>query len=370
MEIQPIESWGLGLSTPLVISGPCSAESPEQVMETAKGVAEHGIGILRAGIWKPRTRPNSFEGVGTIGLKWLKAAGKETGLPVCTEVANVKHVYEALRAGIDIMWVGARTTANPFAVQEIADALEGVDVPVMVKNPVSPDLKLWIGAMERLHRAGITKMAAIHRGFSIYGHSKYRNQPHWEIPIELKRAYPELQVICDPSHICGRRDILMAVSQKAYDLNFDGLMIEAHPNPDKALSDAKQQVTPARLGEMLGELVRRDPKVHDTEELSRLESFREIIDDMDYKLIDTLAERMKVVREIGKYKKEKNLTIFQADRWNEIIQDRLGHGSPQGLSEDLLTEILQLVHKESIRHQTQVMNEGISSEVPQEEKEK
>ena len=363
MDIQQIEDWGLGLQTPLVISGPCSAESPEQVMETAKGVAQHGVGILRAGIWKPRTRPNSFEGVGAVGLKWLKAAGKETGIPVCTEVANVKHVYEALRAGVDIMWIGARTTTNPFAVQEIADALDGVDVPVMVKNPISPDLKLWIGAMERLLNAGIKKIAAIHRGFAYYGESKYRNKPQWEIPIELKRLYPNLQVICDPSHICGRRDILAAVSQKAYDLNFDGLMLESHPNPDKALSDAKQQVTPAGLGDILNNLVRRDPKGHNQQELNRLESFREIIDDMDYKLINTLADRMQVVEEIGRYKKEKNITILQADRWNEIIRDRVQHGVPKGLSEDLLTQILQLVHKESIRHQTQIMNKKVGEEV-------
>lgn len=363
MDIQRIEDWDLGLTTPLVISGPCSAESPEQVMETAKGVAKHGVGILRAGIWKPRTRPNSFEGVGAVGLKWLKAAGKETGIPVCTEVANVKHVYEALRAGVDIMWIGARTTTNPFAVQEIADALDGVDVPVMVKNPISPDLKLWIGAIERLNNAGITKVAAIHRGFAYYGESKYRNKPQWEIPIELKRLYPELQVICDPSHICGRRDILAAVSQKAYDLNFDGLMLESHPNPDKALSDAKQQVTPDGLGQILNGLVRRDPKGHSPQEMSRLESFREIIDDMDYKLINVLADRMQVVEEIGRYKKEKNITILQADRWNEIIQDRVKHGVPKGLSEDLLTQILQLVHKESIRHQTQIMNKKVGEEV-------
>ncbi len=366
MDIQPVEEWGLSITTPLIISGPCSAESPEQVMETAKGVAPYGVGILRAGIWKPRTRPNSFEGVGTIGLKWLKAAGKETGIPVCTEVANVKHVYEALRAGIDILWIGARTAANPFAVQEIADALEGVDIPVMVKNPISPDLKLWIGAMERLHNAGIRKMAAIHRGFTVYGHTKYRNQPHWEIPIELKRSMPQIQIICDPSHICGRRDLLATISQKAYDLDFDGLMIEAHPNPDKALSDAKQQVTPEGLGELLAGLVRRNPDVNSPQVLSRLESFREIIDDIDYKLIDTLAERMDIVREIGKYKKEKNITILQADRWNEIIEDRLSRALPKGLSEDLLIEILQLVHKESIRHQTKVMNQEKSEDISKE----
>ena len=358
LEIEKTSAWGLGLNGPILISGPCSAESPEQVMETALGVAPHGVNILRAGIWKPRTRPNAFEGVGSVGLKWLKDAGKATGIPVCTEVANVKHVYEALRAGIDILWVGARTTANPFAVQEIADALEGVDIPVMVKNPVSPDLKLWIGAFERLHRSGIRKMAAIHRGFTVYGHTKYRNQPHWEIPIEFKRQVPQMEVICDPSHICGNRHLLAHVSQKAYDLNFDGLMLEAHPNPDKALSDAKQQVTPEGLGQLVSSLVRREYNPENPETHSMLESYRDMIDEIDARLINTLSDRMKVVKQIGQYKKEKNITILQADRWDEIINNRLSQSTPLGLSDDLMTEILQLVHKESIRHQTQVMNQN------------
>ncbi|MEL6674187.1 MAG: bifunctional 3-deoxy-7-phosphoheptulonate synthase/chorismate mutase type II [Bacteroidota bacterium] len=353
----PFEDWGLGLGKIVNISGPCSAETEEQVLTTAQGVAQHDVHILRAGIWKPRTRPNSFEGVGSPGLKWLKKAGEEVGLPVCTEVANVKHVYEALRTGIDILWVGARTTTNPFAVQEIADALEGVDVPVMVKNPVNPDLSLWLGAIERLQKAGITKIAAIHRGFSVYGPSKYRNKPQWEIPIELRRKVPSLPLICDPSHICGRRDLLAEVSQKAFDLNFDGLMLESHPNPDKALSDAKQQVTPDRLGEILVNLVHRSTKTDDEGFLNKLELLREQIDEVDARLIDALADRMKIVRQIGEYKRENNITILQASRWSEIIQDRLAHSSPLGLSDDIMVEILQMVHKESIRHQNEVMNQ-------------
>lgn len=357
MNIIPTQDWGLGLGSHIVISGPCSAETPEQVMETCTQVAEHNVNILRAGIWKPRTRPNSFEGVGSVGLKWLKDAGKATGLPVCAEVANVKHVYEALRGGIDIMWIGARTTTNPFAVQEIADALQGVDVPVMVKNPVNPDLKLWIGAIERIYGAGITKIAAIHRGFSTYDQSRYRNNPQWEIPIELKQHLPEIQVVCDPSHICGNRNLLAKVSQKAYDLNFDGLMIESHITPDKALSDAKQQVTPQRLGELLDSLVRRQPSAVNPQLESKLEILREMIDDIDHKLIRTLGERMHIVRQIGEYKRDNNISILQSSRWRELLVDRLGHARKYDLSDDIMKYIFQMVHKESIRHQTSVMNE-------------
>ncbi|MEO0470523.1 MAG: bifunctional 3-deoxy-7-phosphoheptulonate synthase/chorismate mutase type II [Bacteroidota bacterium] len=353
----PTEEWGLGLGKEVNISGPCSAETPEQVMASVKGVAKHNIHIIRAGIWKPRTRPNSFEGVGTVGLKWLKDAGKAVGLPVCTEVANVKHVYEALRNGIDILWIGARTTVNPFAVQEIADALEGVDIPVMVKNPVNPDLELWIGAMERLQRVGINKIAAIHRGFSTYGKSKYRNTPQWEIPIELRRRHPEIPIICDPSHICGNRHLLASVSQKALDLSFDGLMLESHITPDKALSDAKQQVTPERLGELLGELVHRTPTKNDPQYINQMEILRETIDELDSQLVEMLGERMKVARKIGEFKKLNNITILQRARWDEIIADRLKQAESRGLSEDIMKEILQMIHKESIRHQTAVMNE-------------
>lgn len=360
LDIVPFSEWGMGLGEVVNISGPCSAETPEQVMETIQGVAQHDIHVLRAGIWKPRTRPNSFEGVGSVGLKWLKEAGKAVGKPVCTEVANVKHVYEALRCGIDILWIGARTTTNPFAVQEIADALDGVDIPVMVKNPVNPDLALWIGAMERLQKSGINKMAAIHRGFSVYGKSKYRNQPQWEIPIELKRKQPDLPVICDPSHICGRRDLLFSVSQKALDLNFNGLMLESHITPEKALSDSKQQVTPQRLGEILADLVHREPGTTDEQFQHNLETLRLEIDEMDRKMIDILEDRMKIVQQIGQYKLDNNITILQSSRWNEILGDRLSYSNPKGLSEDIMTEILQMIHKESIRHQTAVMNQAKS----------
>ena len=364
LTIVPMSEWGLGLTDYVNISGPCSAESPEQVMETALGVAKHDIHILRAGIWKPRTRPNSFEGVGTVGLKWLKEAGQAVGLPTCVEVANVKHVYEALRNGVDIIWIGARTTTNPFAVQEIADALEGVDIPVMIKNPVNPDLSLWMGAFERIQRAGITKLAAIHRGFSTYEPSKYRNKPHWEIPIELRRTHPELPLICDPSHICGTREFLPHVSQKALDLNFDGLMIEAHPNPDKALSDAKQQVTPARLGEILDGLVHRHVEIDNPQVVNKLELLREEIDDLDHQLINILGRRMQIADQIGQYKKDNHITILQSSRWSEIIADRIAYAASKNLSRDIMNEILQNVHKESIRHQTRIMNvEEDNSEV-------
>ena len=359
MEFIPMSKWELGLDDFSVIAGPCSAETPEQVMETALGVAQQGAKMLRAGIWKPRTRPNSFEGVGSPGLKWLKEAGDATGLPVCTEVANVKHVYEALRTGIDVLWLGARTTTNPFAVQEIADALEGVDIPVMVKNPVNPDIDLWIGAMERIEKAGITKIAAIHRGFSTYGPSKYRNAPHWEIPVELRRRLPDVPIICDPSHICGRRDLLAAISQEALDLNLDGLMIESHPNPDKALSDAKQQITPEVLGELLAGLIHREAVSNDPIFLHSLENFRDQIDEFDRKLIEVIAERMKVVRQIGEYKRDNNITILQTSRWNQIIDERMEQARSLGLGEAIMREILGQVHQESIRQQTEVMNNQI-----------
>ncbi len=361
MKITPTQDWGLGLGSKIVISGPCSAETPEQVMETCTQIAQHDVHILRAGIWKPRTRPNSFEGVGSIGLKWLKDAGKATGLPVCAEVANVKHVYDALRAGIDIMWVGARTTTNPFAIQEIADALQGVDVPVMIKNPVNPDLKLWIGGIERIYGAGIKKIAAIHRGFSTYDQSQYRNMPQWEIPIELKQHLPDIQIICDPSHICGSRDLLAKVSQKAYDLNFDGLMLESHITPDKALSDAKQQVVPESLGEILRGLVQRQPQAENALADSKLEILRDMIDDIDHRLVKTLGERMKIVRQIGEHKRDNNISILQSSRWRELLVDRLAQARSLELSDDIMKYIFQMIHKESIRHQTSVMNEVITN---------
>ncbi|MCB0840480.1 MAG: bifunctional 3-deoxy-7-phosphoheptulonate synthase/chorismate mutase type II [Bacteroidetes bacterium] len=356
LELIPFKDWGLGLGERMNISGPCSAESEEQVMETILGVAKHDIHVLRAGIWKPRTRPNSFEGIGSEGLPWLKSAGKAVGLPVCVEVANVKHVFEAIKAGVDILWIGARTTTNPFAVQEIADAVKGMDIPVMIKNPVNPDLELWIGAIERIYQAGIRKIAAIHRGFSTNSKSKYRNQPQWEIPIELKRRYPNLPIICDPSHICGTRDLLQPVSQKSIDLDFDGLMIEAHRNPAEALSDAKQQVTPEGLGKILNSLIMRHPDSDDPQFINQLALLREEIDAKDHQLIEILAERMKIAKKIGHYKKMNGITILQAERWDEIVRDRLDSAVALGLSDDIMNSILQLVHKESIRQQAYVMN--------------
>lgn len=359
VSITPLSQWEMSvdLDTPLFISGPCSAETEEQVLETCTRLAKKPyVKILRAGIWKPRTRPNSFEGIGSIGLKWLKDAGRQTGLPVMTEVANVKHVYEALRMGIDILWIGARTTVNPFAVQEIADALKGVDIPVMVKNPVNPDLELWIGAFERLNQAGITKIAAIHRGFSTYGKNKYRNRPQWEIPIELMRRLPDLPIICDPSHICGTRTLLQEVAQKAMDLNFGGLMIESHICPGKALSDAQQQVEPERYHEIIESLVLRKPTSTDTVFLHNLEELREIINEFDEKIIDIIAQRMKVAQDIGRYKKANGITILQTNRWDEIIHTRCKHGLELGLSEEFINTVYNAIHKESIQHQAAIMN--------------
>lgn len=359
LNITPLSDWGFQFPAdqPLIISGPCSAETEEQVMDTCVDLAKHGrVNMLRAGIWKPRTRPNCFEGIGSIGLKWIKEAGKATNLPVTVEVANVKHVYEALRMGIDVLWIGARTTVNPFSVQEIADALQGVDIPVMVKNPVNPDLALWMGAFERLNKAGINKLAAIHRGFSSHEKSKYRNRPQWEIPIEFMRQLPNVPVICDPSHICGRRDLLQTVAQKAMDLSFDGLMIESHNNPSKALSDAEQQVTPAAFGALIDSLVLRNETSTDPTFLHNLEDLREMIDNADRELVALLTKRMKISEKIGEYKRNNNIKILQADRWDEIIRQRSEIGTQQGLSAEFMFEWLNAIHKESIRHQGNVMN--------------
>lgn len=342
---------------PFIISGPCSAETEEQVHETVKRLAKQNVDAIRAGIWKPRTRPNSFEGIGTEGLKWLKDACKEVNLPCAVEVANAKHVYESLKFGIDILWIGARTTVNPFAVQEIADALQGVDVPVMIKNPVNPDLELWIGAIERVHKAGIRKIAAIHRGFSSYEKSKYRNKPYWEIPIELKRRINDIPLICDPSHICGTREHLHTVCQKAMDLNFDGLIIESHRDPSQAWSDAAQQLTPEALGEMINSLVLRKLSTDDKEFNIHLDDLRSKIDRIDNEIMEILSHRMDIVKEIGICKKENNITILQPNRWDEIIKKSIEKGSKLGLSEQVITDIFQAIHNESIRKQTAVMND-------------
>ena len=362
MKLIKINKWGFDISTerPILISGPCSAETEEQVLKSCLGASKHGASILRAGIWKPRTRPDSFEGVGKIGLPWIKTAGEITGLPVTIEVANAKHVDLALKAGIDIFWIGARTSVNPFTIQEIAEALRGVDIPVLIKNPVNPDLELWIGAIERLYKSGINKMAAIHRGFSVYKPKPYRNLPMWEIPIELRRRIPDIEIICDPSHICGKRSLLLDISQKALDLEFDGLMIETHIDPDHALSDAAQQLTPDDLGKLLGNLIRRDPIGKDPDFLANIEALRLDIDTIDTEVIELIAKRMEVVHEIGKYKKENGVTILQMNRWNEIFDNRVMKTIEAGLSKEFAHAFIQCIHNESIREQTELMNKKLS----------
>jgi chorismate mutase len=354
IKLEQIKIGNKDLKRPIIISGPCSAETEEQTLKTAHELAAQGIEIFRAGIWKPRTRPGSFEGVKNTGLSWLKRVKKETSMAVGTEVATALHVYQALKFGIDVIWIGARTTANPFAVQEIADALEGVDIPVLVKNPVNPDLNLWIGAIERIHRAGIKKVAAIHRGFSTYLKVKYRNEPQWQIPIELKRRIPEIQIITDPSHISGKRALLQEVSQQAMDLNFDGLMIESHFDPNKAWSDAEQQITPATLKQLLNNLVIRQTNGKDLQ--INLETMRHDIDQLDKDLWAILEKRMKLSKRIGIFKKENNLTILQAKRYDEIMNQRVQMGVSKGFSNEFSERLFKNIHEESIRHQKYIMN--------------
>lgn len=337
---------------PIVIAGPCSAETEEQVMETARQLAKLGCHIFRAGVWKPRTKPGGFEGNGEVALPWMQEVKKETGMLTATEVATPEHVELALKYGIDVLWVGARTTANPFAMQALADSLKGVDVPVFVKNPVNPDLELWIGAMERINQAGIKRLAAIHRGFSSYDKKIYRNMPMWQIPIELRRRIPELPIICDPSHIGGRRELIAPLCQQAMDLGFDGLIVESHCSPDNAWSDAKQQVTPDVLDYILSLLVIRDEKVT-TEGIYEL---RKQIDELDNQLMNLLAQRMRVCREIGQYKKEHNMTVLQTSRYNEILDKRGAQGSLCGMDPEFIKEVFEHVHEESVRQQMEIIN--------------
>jgi len=340
-----------------MICGPCSAETEDQLMETARQLAELGkVDIFRAGIWKPRTRPDAFEGVGKEGLKWLRDVRRETGLPTATEVANANHVNEALKFGVDVLWIGARTSANPFAMQEIADALQGVETTVLIKNPVNPDLELWIGAIERINRAGINQIGAVHRGFSAYERTTYRNQPKWQLPIELRRALPEIPLICDPSHIGGARRFIYEISQKAMDLNYDGLMIESHCDPSKALSDKNQQLTPNDLRELLSRLILRQPVSNDSKFLDILGELRSQIDIYDDQLLDILEQRMGVAETIGSYKKENNITILQSSRWEEIIQKAIAKGDSKGLGEEFIQLLFKAVHQESINHQNKIMN--------------
>ncbi|MCP4220470.1 MAG: bifunctional 3-deoxy-7-phosphoheptulonate synthase/chorismate mutase type II [bacterium] len=356
LKITNITQWGFEMDDIFRIAGPCSAETEEQVMHTALQLKDTGISALRAGIWKPRTRPGSFEGVGEVGLKWLKNAGKELGVPVTTEVATPGHVEACLKEGIDILWIGARTTSNPFAVQAIADVLQGVDIPVFVKNPVNPDFDLWVGAMERVNKAGITKLGAIHRGFSTYEKTRYRNQPIWRIPIEMKRRNIEIPMICDPSHICGNRDLLLTVAQSAMDFLFDGFMLEVHIDPDNALSDAKQQVTPARFREMIDQLKVKQPHTDSLSFLKEVNDIRKDIDDIDHEILQLLNRRMEDCRNIAQHKMKTNVSTFQPHRWDEVIKSRIKIGYDQQLSETFVLKIYQLIHEESLRVQEDIIN--------------
>jgi chorismate mutase len=342
---------------PIIIAGPCSAETEHQVFETARQLAKIGkVNMLRAGIWKPRTRPGNFEGVGKMGLKWLIDAGKSVNLPVTTEVANATHVEQALKAGVDVLWIGARTTVNPFSVQDIADSLKGVDVPVMIKNPINPDLQLWVGAVERVLESGNPNIALIHRGFSSYEKTKYRNEPKWGIPIEMMRLFPDLPIICDPSHIGGKRELIQPIAQKALDMNMNGLMIETHMAPDKALSDAQQQITPQVLANLLNQLVVRTETPSNPEFISKLQNLRTEIDDIDHKLLEVLTERFKIINQIGEYKKANNTTILQPDRWFDILNSRKELAKDLNLSDEFIDHLLKLIHKESVSLQTKILN--------------
>lgn len=342
---------------PLIISGPCSAETEEQVVQTAvRLAATNKVDMLRAGIWKPRTRPGSFEGIGTKGLAWLQRAKRESGLPVAIEVATGKQVEDALHFDVDVLWIGARTTVNPFSVQEVADALRGANIPVLIKNPINPDLELWIGAVERVAKAGIKDIGLIHRGFSSYGNTEYRNAPMWHLAIEMKRRNPGMLLINDPSHICGRRDILHDVAQKAIDLDFDGLIIESHIDPDNAWSDAKQQITPEQLGDLIGSIIWRKEDINSEELHAAMEKMRTQINQLDDELMQLLGQRMKVADKIGQYKKDNNITILQTNRWNAILERAFSKGETLGLSREFITKYFDAVHMESINHQNRIMN--------------
>lgn len=352
LELEPIKLPGVEPKRPIVIAGPCSAETEEQVMDTAAQLVRKGVKIFRAGIWKPRTKPGGFEGVGTVGLPWLQRVQKELGMLVSTEVATPRHVEAALEAGVDILWVGARTVANPFAMQELADSLRGQDVPVLVKNPVNPDLELWIGGLERINGAGIKRIGVIHRGFSSYDKRLYRNLPMWHIPIELRRRFPELPIFGDPSHIGGARELVAPLCQQAMDLGFDGLIIESHCNPDSAWSDAKQQVTPDVLDFILDKLTIRNI----TQSTESLEALRRQIDECDNSLIELLSKRMRISREIGQYKREHDMTVVQTGRYTEILDKRGAQGVLCGMSGDFMKVVFEAIHEESVRQQIDVMN--------------
>ena len=359
LDIIPLYEWGMFTEPrPSVIAGPCSAETVEQIMETAKGLKELGINVFRAGIWKPRTHPGSFEGIGTEGLGWLQQIKKEYGLKVSTEVASEKHVYECIKFGVDLVWLGARTTANPFLVQEIADALKGTDIPVLVKNPVNPDLDLWIGALERLNRAGVKKLGVIHRGFSTFEKIKYRNDPQWQVAIELRSRYPELPFFVDPSHLGGSKDYIREISQRSLDLGFEGLMIESHCNPSCAWSDAKQQLTPPELSDLLyNQITVRDADSDSPQWKENIDQLRAKIDVIDENLLYTLASRMKVSRQIGQYKKDNNIAILQTSRWDAILAKVVEKGKEYDLPEKFLTAVFNAIHEASVEVQNEIISD-------------
>lgn len=360
LDLIKASEWGIfsDMEKPLIIAGPCSAESEQQLFETAKALKASGVEVLRAGIWKPRTRPNCFEGVGAEGLVWMRRAQRELGMKISTEVANVKHVYEALKAGVDMLWIGARTTANPFAMQEIADALRGTDIPVLVKNPVNPDVELWVGALERLNMAGLKKIGVIHRGFSSYTPAKYRNVPQWQIPIEIKRRFKDMLMICDPSHISGKREYIQEISQQAMDLGFDGLIVESHICPEIALSDAAQQLTPTALEEVVSRLIIRDVDSENVKYKEGIDELRARIDQIDDDLLEIIGRRMKVSEEIGRYKKQNNITILQTGRWEKILEKVFRKGEEHGLDNEFIEKVFKAIHQASIDVQTRVMKES------------
>ena len=354
-----LRSWlnAMELPHPLVIAGPCSAETEEQVLTIAHQLKDTDTTVLRAGIWKPRTRPGNFEGVGALGLKWLQRAKEETGLMTTTEVANANHVDLALEHDVDILWVGARTTVSPFIVQEIADALKGTDKTVLIKNPVNPDLSLWLGAVERFHQADVKNLGVIHRGFSTYEKTRYRNNPEWQIAVDLQQRFPDLPLILDPSHIAGRRDIIFDLCQTALDLNYDGLMVETHHDPDNAWSDAKQQITPETLARMTIDLRIREKEGAALEFQNKLSTARTQIDVVDHQLIEMLGKRMKISDEIGRLKKANNVAILQTKRWNEILGKMILQGEEHALSEEFVLRVFKAIHQESINHQKKVINQ-------------
>ena len=350
LQLESILLPGISGQRPVIIAGPCSAETEEQTLETARSLAAKGIRIFRAGIWKPRTKPGGFEGIGSVGLAWLKKVREQTGMYVATEVATRDHVFEALKAGIDLLWIGARSSANPFVMQDLADALKGTDIPVLVKNPVNPDLELWVGAIQRLYGAGVRRLGVIHRGFSSYDRKIYRNTPLWHIPIELHRRYPELPIFCDPSHIGGERNLIAPLCQQAMDLNFNGLIVESHCRPDEAWSDASQQVTPDVLEAILHQLTIRD-ETQTTEDISEL---RRQIDVIDENLLEMLDKRMRISREIGIYKKEHNQPILQTERYDKILKERTQTAMAMGLNPEFIREIVTKIHEESVQQQMNI----------------